>query len=171
MFAAPIVAPADNATAPVQWQTGVATKTVWIPPGGWCELPSGTCYLRGNWSVMKKFPLSEVPLYARAGAVVPSVPLVDGATVGAAAAQYTALVFDIFPGATKGDTKVYEDDGKTTAYLDGATFAWLSASCVKAGATLTFTATMDGAVNDTAVVPAARTRSRSASAAPSRRRR
>ena len=156
MFAAPIVAPADNATAPVPWQTGVATKTVWIPPGGWCELPSGTCYLRGNWSVMKKFPLSEVPLYARAGAVVPSVPLVDGATVGAAAAQYTALVFDLFPGAAKGDTKVYEDDGATTAYLDGATFAWLSASYVKAGATLTFTATMDGAVNDTAVVPAAR---------------
>ena len=49
--------------------------------------------------------------------------LIDGvhldSVLGLAAQQYTTLGFSIFPGASSGSGTVYEDDGATTAYING----------------------------------------------------
>jgi hypothetical protein len=37
--------------------------------------------------------------------------------------QYSTLIFSVFPGADNGKSSVYEDDGSTTAYVNGE-FAW-----------------------------------------------
>ena len=100
-------------------------------------------------------------MFVRAGALVPSVPLVDGDTLGVAARQYTAIEFSLYPGgAASGSTRVYEDDGATTAYTRGA-YAYLKAAYTRdaTARTLTFTTAMDGSEGtpaDASVTPARR---------------
>jgi alpha-glucosidase (family GH31 glycosyl hydrolase) len=108
--------------------TSMATISIWIPPGSWVELGTGVVHQGGSNVVLTRaFDLREIPVFARAGAVIPTIPLVDGQTLGMTQRQYDSLVFSVFPGATSGSTKVYEDDGATTAYVDGKFVAY---SCV-----------------------------------------
>lgn len=43
----------------------------------------------------KAFALHEVPIYVRAGAVVPTIPLLDGDTIGVASRQYVVCSFHV----------------------------------------------------------------------------
>jgi hypothetical protein len=110
-------------------------------------------------------------VFVRAGALVPSVPLVDGDTLGVAARQYTSIEFSLYPGgAASGSTRVYEDDGATTAYTRGA-YAYLKAAYTRdaAARTLTFTTAMDGSEGtpaDASVTPAQRATTLRIKAAP-----
>jgi hypothetical protein len=63
--------------------------------------------------------LTCVPLRYRAGAVIPYLPLRHLPVVGLASKPYSFLGFRVAPGAEGGFGSVYEDDGYTTAYLDG----------------------------------------------------
>jgi hypothetical protein len=68
------------------------------------------------------FPLSEIPVLVRAGAVIPMRPIPSGGsgpTNGLAAQAYDLLELYIFPGAFTGGTIVYEDDGASTGYTKG----------------------------------------------------
>ncbi len=55
----------------------------------------------------------------RAGAVISYLPLRHLPVVGLASKSYSFLGFRVAPGAESGFGAVYEDDGATTAYLDG----------------------------------------------------
>ena len=62
------------------------------------------------------YTLSEIPLFAKAGAVVPlqTMSQADG-----------PLIWVIFPGATSGNGSNYEDDGDTTQYEQpGGPYSW-----------------------------------------------
>ena len=51
-------------------------------------------------------------------AVIPYIPLRSlRSLVGVADSQWAHLGFRVIPGSLSGSTSVYEDDGKTTAYL------------------------------------------------------
>jgi hypothetical protein len=83
----------------------------------------------GSSELNKEFDLSEIPVFIRGGAIIPTLPVVSGDTIGVASRQYTTLIFSIHPGGSGSDTtKVYEDDGKTVTYLDGKSFVWTTAS-------------------------------------------
>jgi len=60
-----------------------------------------------------------------------------------AARQYVELTFTVYPGADNGTTRVYEDDGLTTAYLDGA-YAWTRAEYQRTPDSLTLKVATEG---------------------------
>lgn len=67
-----------------------------------------------------------------------------GDTIGLAQRAYSALTFNIVPGAAQGSGSVYEDDGLTTAYLNGSVATTLVTYARPDAATLTVTITTTG---------------------------
>ena len=66
MLAAPVTAPADKAT-------GLATEKVWLPKGEWIEWPTGK-HFTGPDTAERSFSIDQIPVYLRAGAIVPMQP-------------------------------------------------------------------------------------------------
>jgi len=122
----------------------MAEKSIWIPPGSWIEKDSGTMYSGSSTGkiITKKFDIREIPVFVKAGAIVPTIPLGPD-VLGIAQRQYNTIVFNLYPGATTGSTKVYEDDGISTNYVHGD-FAHVLASYQFSGSTLTFTVSTQG---------------------------
>ncbi len=107
LYVAPITTPADKAT-------GLGCVRTWIPHGLWFDVFRGNVY-HGNkiMNVYRKF--DEMPVFAKAGAIVPMNVL--GHRDNKLGARRHMEIF-VFPGADN-SFKLYEDDGDTTAYLDG----------------------------------------------------
>ncbi len=101
MLVAPIATPVSD-------ETRLATKSIWLPPGTWIEWFTGT-ELKGPVRVERSFALDEIPVYVKAGAVIP----MQGKK---------ALVLTIFPGES-GETRLYEDAENTLGYMSSE-FAW-----------------------------------------------
>ncbi len=106
--------------------TGLAEVRIWLPPGGWFEWGSGAHIdggPRGTW-MTRSYTRSEIPLFARAGSVVPLYP-----PMPSLASVPDTLILACMPSGgaggeqTRGQGRLYEDDGSTTAYLAGAC-AW-----------------------------------------------
>ena len=96
--------------------TGLVSKRIWLPEGDWYEWFSGSM-LNGGRVVERSFALHEIPLYVKAGSIIPLYPKrsnLQGAI--------DTLVLALVPGGA-GATCVYEDDGATTDYKHGS-FAW-----------------------------------------------
>jgi alpha-glucosidase (family GH31 glycosyl hydrolase) len=101
LLVAPIVEPMHN---------GVSKLNVWLPPGNdWYEWNTGAL-LKGGQTVNRSFTLTEYPVYAKAGAVVPLYPPVKNLNE-----QPQQLTVGIFPGAD-GETSIYEDQGNSKGY-------------------------------------------------------
>jgi Glycosyl hydrolases family 31/Domain of unknown function (DUF5110) len=104
LLAAPVTEPSDP-------QTGLAMKDIWIPPGTWYQLYTGAAFVGPRW-VRIAAALETIPLFARAGAIVPTA----GAALHLADMPNDWLDVRVFPGAD-GDFRLYEDDGLTDGYL------------------------------------------------------
>lgn len=98
LLVAPVTTPAD----PV---TGLASVAGWLPEGDWYDLFTGRRYAGGRRLTFHR-ALGEMPVLARAGAVVPLLPDPMGDVRGTPA----ELVLRVFPGA-HGGAVVHEDDG------------------------------------------------------------
>ena len=112
-----IVSPVTSPSAPDS--SFLANKTWWVPPGTWVEEHSHHVYTGnadGTTMVNTLYALHEIPVLVRAGAIITTLPSVVGDTIGVASRQYTSLIHTIYPGAKKGSSVVYEDDGSTTRY-------------------------------------------------------
>ncbi|WP_114781733.1 glycoside hydrolase family 31 protein [Botryobacter ruber] len=108
MLAAPV-------TTPVAKESLLAERTVWLPQGDdWYEYTTGTL-LKGNQVAKRKFSLEEVPLYMKAGSIIPMYTDVDNLQE-VPVTQVLAFV----PGTQRARTQVYEDDGITDNYKTGA---------------------------------------------------
>jgi Glycosyl hydrolases family 31/Domain of unknown function (DUF5110) len=103
MIVSPIVAPMSPDTL-------LATTRVWLPRGEWIEWATGA-HLHGPAVATRRFSLDQVPVWVRAGAIVPLQPL--GHRIGDNAPD--TLVLEIFPGAN-GSTRVYDDAGNSLGY-------------------------------------------------------
>lgn len=114
LIAAPFVTPADEAT-------NMSRQVVWlpagtsddVPDGEWVHVFSGEYYTGDRWQPVYG-QLGDIPLFARAGAIVP----LAGGPVGNDTANPAALNVLVFAGADNSFT-LYEDDGHSTAYQDG----------------------------------------------------
>ena len=118
LWVAPVATPANRAN-------GIVQKRLWIPPGIWVGIVGGRV-LRGaedgSSTVATTVDLNEIPVFARAGSVVPTRPVRAGKTVGLAMKPYAELVWNVYlaRGApTVGFGTVYEDDGRSLGYARG----------------------------------------------------
>jgi alpha-glucosidase len=121
LIAAPITEPADP-------HTGLATKDVWIPPGTWYRFDSGEVVVGPRW-VRIFGDLETIPLFARAGAIMPLAP----SALHLADVPNDWLEIRVFPGGA-GTFRLYEDDGLSEAYLGGE-YKWTTFSAEAEGAT------------------------------------
>lgn len=106
LIAAPYVAPADP-------DTQLSRQVVWLPAGDWYDFFSGEYYHGDAWYAVYG-ATGDIPVFARAGAIVPLGPLTGWGGTD------TPSVLDVhlFAGAD-GHFTLYEDDGNSPAYLDG----------------------------------------------------
>lgn len=98
-------------TSPIDPETRLSRQVVWLPAGDWYHFFTGQHFVGDSWYTVYG-TLQDVPVFAKAGAIVPMGPWesVDNPTE-----------FDvhIFAGADNEFT-LYEDDGNSLDYRDGA---------------------------------------------------
>ncbi|PSF35241.1 alpha-glucosidase [Aphanothece hegewaldii CCALA 016] len=98
--------------APV-YRPGVEYRAVYLPDGVWYDWWTGTSY-EGNSHILAAAPLETMPLYVKAGSIIPLYPV----------RQYideeipSELTLKVFPG--EGELTLYEDDGHTFEYQQQA---------------------------------------------------
>jgi alpha-glucosidase len=104
----------DLLVAPVL-RPGAESRLVYLPEGVWIDYWTGARHA-GRTTLRVAAPLDTVPLFVRAGAVIPTGP--EMSWIGEKAVD--PLTFEIYPddhGQARGT--LYEDDGTSSAYLTG----------------------------------------------------
>jgi alpha-glucosidase (family GH31 glycosyl hydrolase) len=92
------------------------TKTVPLPAGAWVNYWTDAV-VEGGGTVTVDAPLERLPLFVREGAIIPMRPSAP-AHVGHSVADTLELA--VYPSADGGSFTLYEDDGHTRAYEQGA---------------------------------------------------
>jgi alpha-glucosidase len=124
----------DLLVAPIVRQGAVA-RSVYLPQGEWFDFWSGEKHVGGR-HIVAEAPLEKIPLYFRAGAIIPM----------AAVRQYVGqkpvhtMNLHIWPGGN--DTlNWYEDDGSSMNYTKGDSLdRQITASLKRTGGTIRFSA-------------------------------
>jgi alpha-glucosidase/alpha-D-xyloside xylohydrolase len=110
----------DLLVAPVV-EKGATSRRLYLPEGTWFDWWTGKTTKGKQW-IERNVDLATMPLYVRAGAIIPLDPV----------RQYTAqtvtdpTTLRVYPGAN-GTFTLYDDDGKSLGYRDGsgAKTVWL----------------------------------------------
>jgi hypothetical protein len=123
MIVKPVTAPADTAT-------GLATEDVWLPEGSWVEWMTGKKFT-GPVTVKRTFSIAQIPVYVRAGAVVPMMPKMEFT----GEKPVDPLIANVWPlkDGQKTSYRVYEDSGDGVKYKDGVC-AWTAIEASRTGA-------------------------------------
>jgi alpha-glucosidase (family GH31 glycosyl hydrolase) len=121
MIVSPVVDSLDHANL-------LAKAKVWLPDGEWMEWFTGKT-LKGGKQYERNFAINEIPVYVKSGAIIPMLRNAQNLQQ-----KSDTIVLTIFPGKS-GKTTVYEDDGKTNKYVDGA-YATTAISQQSAGKTV-----------------------------------
>ncbi|MDE3057536.1 MAG: DUF5110 domain-containing protein [Bacteroidota bacterium] len=114
LLVAPIAEPVDSMSL-------LAAKKIWLPKGEWIEWFTGA-HLHGPAIIERHFPFDEVPLYVKAGSIIPMEPKMRNTHEK----PVDPLILTIFPGDS-GATRMYEDEGNTDGYQRGEC-AWTKVS-------------------------------------------
>lgn len=110
MIVSPVVTELDKTTQ-------LATKVIWIPEGEWIEWSSGA-HLKGPAKVERSYALNEIPVFVRAGAVIPMAPKMEYSEQK----PVDPLILTVMPGPS-GETRVYADQGNSLGYKSNE-FSW-----------------------------------------------
>ena len=95
-------------------EKGAAARRLYLPQGAWYDFWTEE-RVEGGREIERAVDLETMPLYVRAGAIIPHAPVrqyVDQPSDG-------PLTLVVYPGAD-GAFVLYEDDGRTFAYRKGA---------------------------------------------------
>ena len=106
LVAAPFVTPTNP-------ETRLSRGSVWLPAGDWFNFFTGEYLAGGQWHPLFG-SLEEIPVFARAGGIVPLGPLTGWGGIDNPA----ELSLVMFPGADN-RFELYEDDGDSQGYKDG----------------------------------------------------
>ncbi len=107
----------DLLVAPVT-EPGATARQVYLPDGDWYDWRTDEAY-GGRRFLVAPTPMDAIPLYARAGAVVPMWPTAPASTAGHHPAEVELHLFVPLRDSTVRST-LQEDDGLTFAAQDGA---------------------------------------------------
>ncbi|HKN60284.1 MAG TPA: TIM-barrel domain-containing protein, partial [Candidatus Acidoferrales bacterium] len=132
----------DNVlVAPISQPTGkesqLVKRSVWLPEGDWIEWDTGA-RLKGPASTERTFSIRQIPVYAKAGSIIPMQPPM----------RYTGekpvdpLILTVFPpeDGQASTYRLYEDAGNTTAYKrNEAAWTTIRAAAAANGTSLTLT--------------------------------
>ncbi|WP_374712393.1 glycoside hydrolase family 31 protein [Symbiobacterium terraclitae] len=102
----------DLLVCPV-YQPGATARMVYLPAGEWVDFWTGARH-RGPARIVAEAPLERMPLYVRAGAILPMGPVRQWTDQPAPA----ELTLQVYAGAD-GALDLYEDEGEGYAYRDG----------------------------------------------------
>jgi alpha-glucosidase (family GH31 glycosyl hydrolase) len=102
----------DVLVAPVVEQ-GVTSRHVYLPREGWYDFWTGE-HVDGGREITRAVDLETLPLYVRAGAILPLGPVKQYVNEKVDA----ALSLTVYPGAD-GSFRLYEDDGSSFNYRKG----------------------------------------------------
>jgi alpha-glucosidase (family GH31 glycosyl hydrolase) len=100
--------------APV-YKPGNERDSIYLPKGKWTDYWNGEVYNGGQWLRHYAAPLEKLPVFVKAGAIIPMYPAMnyDGER------RADTLTLDIYPeGESSFD--LYEDDGLTRDHRNGA---------------------------------------------------
>jgi alpha-glucosidase (family GH31 glycosyl hydrolase) len=100
--------------APV-FKSGGTRDSIYLPEGKWIDYWSGKEYTGKYWLNNYDAPLDKLPLFVKAGAIIPMYPQMnyDGER------RADTLTLDIYP-FKKSEFDMYEDDGITREHRTGA---------------------------------------------------
>ena len=108
-----IVAPI---TSPNETVTDLGSTKVWLPSGEWFDFMNGLHYAGMNGRAMEVYrPLEQMPIFAKAGAIIPMATHVAGDNTLVNKEKMEVLVF---PGA-ENSFVLYEDAGDGQEYKNG----------------------------------------------------
>ncbi len=107
LVVAPFITPKDA-------DTRLSRSVVWLPDGDWYDFFNGQFFPGDGWQTVYG-NLRDIPVFAKAGAVVPQGPMAGWDNIDTP----SHLVIHVFPGAD-GKFDLYEDESNTNSYLDGA---------------------------------------------------
>ncbi|RUS47876.1 DUF5110 domain-containing protein [Cohnella sp. AR92] len=103
----------DLLVAPVL-RPGAPARSVYLPEGVWYDYWTGEKH-EGGRSILAETPLETMPVYVRAGAIIPEQSLTQHANER----PEGSTKLRVYSGGT-GSFSLYEDDGLTYAYESGA---------------------------------------------------
>jgi len=103
--------------API-YRPGIEHRVVYLPQGTWYDWWSGNV-VEGPIHILAHAPLEQMPLYVRAGAIIPLAPVMQYADQR----PLDGLQLRVWPGT--GEWTLYEDDGDSFEYRTGG-FATLT---------------------------------------------
>jgi alpha-glucosidase (family GH31 glycosyl hydrolase) len=86
------------------------SHTVWLPEGDWYDYRNNNL-VKGGKDVVQAYGLDEVPVYVRAGSIIPT----QTAKYRLTTSVMDTLILTVYPAAS-GSFKLYEDDGSTENY-------------------------------------------------------
>lgn len=106
------------AVSPPSAQKSGGARAVWVPPGGWEDAWTGERFTGPTTQNRTGIPLHHTPLLARVGGLVLQVPPMQHT----AESPWDHVVVDAFVDAADSTQTraLYEDDGHSNAYLQGA---------------------------------------------------
>ena len=109
MLAAPVTEAADATS-------GLANEKIWLPPGEWIEWPTGKRFT-GPTAINRSFSIDQIPVYVRAGAIVPMQP----AMLYTGEKPVDPLIVNIWPLAPGQSSQysLYADNGVSVEYRHG----------------------------------------------------
>ena len=105
ILVSPVVTAADNGTK--------AFHKTWLPEGQWFDVCRNVL-VEGDRILSDEYDQHEIPYFLRAGAIIPCYPKVPNLKERPA-----QIILEVAPGAD-GATQLYEDDGDSQGYQDGA---------------------------------------------------
>ena len=106
LFVAPITSPNDK-------NSELGSVDAWFPEGLWFDFFSGLCY-KGNQTLKVHRTLEEYPVFAKAGAIIPTASEVVDNKLG----NKEKMTVDVFAGADN-TFNLYEDKGDGSNFKNG----------------------------------------------------
>ena len=106
LFVAPITSPNDK-------NSQLGSVEVWFPEGLWFDFFSGLCY-KGNKTAKIHRNLEEYPVFAKAGAIIPTASNANDNALG----NKADMTVDVFAGSNN-TFKLYEDKGDGNEFKNG----------------------------------------------------
>jgi alpha-glucosidase (family GH31 glycosyl hydrolase) len=103
-------------TQPLAKDSQLAAVSVWLPPGDWIEWGSGARF-EGPVTVQRSFSLSQIPLYVKAGSIIPMQP----PTLHTGEKPVDPIILTVFPlnDGQQSGYRIYEDSDDSPNYEKG----------------------------------------------------